>query len=131
MRVAIVGSRHFAAPNRVVDYVKSLPKGASVITGSASGVDAAVTRAAREAGIPVQVMPASFDETADPLKAAARNQRLVEACDALVAFWDGASKGTRTTIDRALDAGKEVHVFIARGNLTVPSRRGVGKADPA
>ena len=113
MRVAIVGSRHFAAPNRVVDYVKSLPKGASVITGSASGVDAAVTKAAREAGIPVQVMPASFDEMADPLKAAARNQRLVEACDALVAFWDGASKGTRTTIDRALDAGKEVHVFVA------------------
>jgi hypothetical protein len=29
----------------------------------------------------------------------------------LVAFWDGASQGTRRTIDRALDSGKEVHVF--------------------
>lgn len=113
MRVAIVGSRHFAAPNRVAEYVKSLPKGASVMTGSASGVDAAVTKAAREMGMPVQVMAASFDELADPAKAAARNQRLVEACDVLVAFWDGNSKGTRTTIDRALDAGKEVHVFVA------------------
>lgn len=114
MRVAIVGSRHFAAPNRVTEYVKSLPRGASIITGSASGVDAAVTKAARESGIPVQVMPASFDELADPAKAAARNQRLVEACDVLVAFWDGTSKGTRTTLDRALDAGKEVHVFVAK-----------------
>jgi NADP-dependent 3-hydroxy acid dehydrogenase YdfG len=108
-----VGSRHFATPNRVVDYVKSLPKGASIITGSASGVDAAVIKAAREAGVPVQVMPASFDELTDPARAAARNLRLVEACDVLVAFWDGSSKGTRGTIERALDSGKEVHVFVA------------------
>jgi hypothetical protein len=29
----------------------------------------------------------------------------------LVAFWDGASEGTRGTVDRALASGKEVHVF--------------------
>jgi hypothetical protein len=57
-------------------------------------------------------MPASFDELADARKSAARNQRLVDACDVLVAFWDGASKGTRATVDRALDSGKEVHVFV-------------------
>lgn len=116
MKVAIVGSRHFSQPARVTEYVKSLLAGASVITGSASGVDAAVARAAREKGIPIQVMAASFEELADAAKAAARNQRLVDACDVLVAFWDGASKGTRTTIERALDAGKEVHVFVARVN---------------
>ncbi len=97
---------------RVVEYVKGLPPRASIITGSASGVDAAATKAARE-------------------KSAARNQRLVDACDVLVAFWDGASKGTRTTVERALDSGKEVHVFVMRGNLPVPSHRGVGEADPA
>ena len=79
-------------------------------------MDAAATRAAREKGIPVQVMPASFDEMSDPTRSVARNQRLVDACDVLVAFWDGASKGTRTTVERALDSGKEVHVFIARGD---------------
>ena len=114
MKVAIVGSRHFVAPDRVVDYVRSLPARASIITGSASGVDAAATKAARERGIPVQVMPASFEELADASKSAARNQRLVDACDVLVAFWDGASKGTRTTVERALDSGKEVHVFVTK-----------------
>ena len=109
----------------------SLPKGASIITGSASGVDAAATRAAREKGMPVQVLPASFEELSDPSKSAARNQRLVDACDVLVAFWDGSSKGTRTTVERALDSGKEVHVFTVRGNLPAPSHRGVGEADPA
>ena len=86
---------------------------ASIITGSASGVDAAATKAARAKGIPVQVVPASFDELADASKSAARNQRLVDACDILVAFWDGSSKGTRATVDRALDSAKEVHVFLA------------------
>jgi predicted Rossmann fold nucleotide-binding protein DprA/Smf involved in DNA uptake len=113
LRVAIVGSRHFSDPARVSDYVNSLPPRASIITGSASGVDAAATKAARERGIPVQVMPASFDEMADATKAAARNQRLIDACDVLVAFWDGSSKGTRSTVERALDSGKEVHVLLA------------------
>jgi NADP-dependent 3-hydroxy acid dehydrogenase YdfG len=97
----------------VTEYVVALPRGASIITGSASGVDAAATKAAREKGIPVQVLPASFEEMADASKAAARNQRLVDACDVLVAFWDGTSKGTRGTVERALDSGKEVHVFVA------------------
>jgi predicted Rossmann fold nucleotide-binding protein DprA/Smf involved in DNA uptake len=113
LRVAIVGSRHFSDPARVDSYVKSLPAQASIITGSASGVDAAATKAARERGIPVQVIPASFEELADPSRSAARNQRLVDACDVLVAFWDGSSKGTRKTVDRAMDSGKEVHVFVA------------------
>jgi predicted Rossmann fold nucleotide-binding protein DprA/Smf involved in DNA uptake len=113
LKVAIVGSRHFSEPDRVADYVRSLPAKASILTGSASGVDAAATKAAREKGIPVQVMPASFDEMADASKATARNQRLVDACDVLVAFWDGSSKGTRATVERALDSGKEVHVFVA------------------
>ena len=112
VKVAIVGSRRFSHPERVSEYVKSLPPRASIITGSASGVDAAATKAARAKGIPVQVLPASFDELADASRSAARNQRLVDACDVLVAFWDGASKGTRATVDRALDSGKEVHVFV-------------------
>lgn len=108
-----MGSRHFAAPDRVAEYVRSLPRGASIVTGSASGVDAEVTRAARELGIPVRVLPASFDEVADASRSADRNRRLIEACDVLVAFWDGASHGTRVTVERALDAGKETHVFVA------------------
>ena len=113
MKVAIVGSRHFSEPERVAEYVNGLPPRASIITGSASGVDAAATKAARDKGMPVQVMPASFDELADASKASARNQRLIDACDVLVAFWDGSSKGTRATVERALDSGKEVHIFVA------------------
>jgi len=112
-RVGVVGSRHFPDLERVVRYVRELPAGASLVTGSASGVDATVARAARERGLPVRILGASFEEARDAGVAATRNQRLIDLCDVLVAFWDGSSPGTRRTVERALDSGKEVHVFTA------------------
>ena len=114
MRVAIVGSRHFPDLERVESFVDGLADGTRLVTGSASGVDAAATRAARRRGIAVQVIGAGFEEARDPSAAASRNQRLVDQCDLLVAFWDGASTGTRATVDRALDSGRDVQVFVAR-----------------
>jgi NAD(P)-dependent dehydrogenase (short-subunit alcohol dehydrogenase family) len=110
VRVAIVGSRHFAA----LEYVNGLPARASIVTGSASGVDAAATKAARARGLAVHVLPMSFEEVKDAAAAEGRRARLVDSCDVLVAFWDGSSPGTRTTIERALDTGKEVHVFLSK-----------------
>jgi len=114
MRVAIIGSRHFAALERVTEYVNGLPAGASVVTGGASGVDAAATKASRSRGLSVQVLPMSFEEVRDAVRAEERRSRLVDSCDVLVAFWDGTSPGTRSTVERALDAGKEVHVFTSK-----------------
>jgi hypothetical protein len=111
-RIGIVGSRHFPDLERVAGYVRSLPGDASLVTGSASGVDATVTRVARERGLPVRVVGASFEEATDTIVSVTRNQRLIDLCDVLVAFWDGSSPGTRRTVDRALDSRKEVHVFF-------------------
>ena len=111
MRVGIVGSRHYPDLEKVEGYVEALPAGSRVVTGSASGVDAAATRAARRKGIAVQTVPASFEEAKDRGAAELRNRRLIEQCDVIVAFWDGSSEGTRMTVERALDSGKEVHVF--------------------
>ena len=111
--MGIVGSRHFSDLERVSAYVRDLPAATALVTGSASGVDAAATRAARERGLPVHMIGASFEEARDEGSAAQRNQRFVDSIDVLVAFWDGASSGTRGTVDRALDSGREVHVFIS------------------
>jgi hypothetical protein len=98
----------------VAEYVGSLPRGSTIVTGSASGVDAEATRAARERDLAVIRVAASFEESRDARAAAERNQKLIDQADVLVAFWDGASQGTRGTIDRALASGKEVHVYVAR-----------------
>lgn len=115
-----MGSRRFPDLARVEEYVRSLPAGASLVTGSASGVDAAVTKSARARGLPVLRVPASFEEASDARRSAERNQKLIDQADALVAFWDGASQGTRMTIERALDSGKEVHVFTPSVGASPP-----------
>ena len=99
---------------RVAEYIGGLPAGSTVITGSASGVDAEAARVARQRDLAVIRVPASLDEAGDARAAAGRNQRLIDQADVVVACWDGASTGTRGTIDRALDSGKEVHVFVDR-----------------
>jgi uncharacterized phosphosugar-binding protein len=98
----------------VAEYVGGLPRGSTIVTGSASGVDAEAARAARERDLAVIRVAASFEESRDARAAAERNQKLIDQADVLVAFWDGASQGTRGTIDRALASGKEVHVYVAR-----------------
>jgi hypothetical protein len=113
VRIAIVGSRHYPELERVEAYVEGMAASDSLLTGGASGVDAAALRVARRRGLPVQRLAPSFEEAADRGRAQARNQRLVDGCDVLVAFWDGSSEGTRMTIERALDSGKEIHVFVA------------------
>lgn len=40
-----------------------------------------------------------------------RNQKMVEASEALVAIWDGSSNGTKDTIDRAIGAGLTTFVL--------------------
>jgi len=112
VRVAIVGSRHFPEMERVRALVGSLPAGTTIVTGGASGVDAAAAEAARARGLGLQKLPPRMEEALDPNASAQRNQRLIEASDLLVAFWDGESNGTRGTIERAMALGREVHVYL-------------------
>jgi hypothetical protein len=112
VKVAIVGSRHYPELDRVRRFVTSLPAGTTVITGGASGVDAAAGDAARERSLGLIKLPPRFEESTDPQASARRNQQLIDAAEVLVAFWDGESQGTRRTVERALASGREVHVFL-------------------
>jgi hypothetical protein len=112
VKVAIVGSRHYPELDRVRAFVHSLPLGTTVLTGGASGVDAAALEAAKEKQFGLIKLPPRMEESTDPQAAAQRNQRLIDAAEVLVAFWDGDSAGTRKTVERALASGREVHVFL-------------------
>jgi predicted Rossmann fold nucleotide-binding protein DprA/Smf involved in DNA uptake len=112
VKVAIVGSRHFPELERVRDFVSSLPLGATVVTGGASGVDAAAGEAARSRQLGLIKLPPRFEESNDPTASARRNQELVDAAEVVVAFWDGESAGTRKTVERALESGREIHVLL-------------------
>ena len=81
-----------------------------VITGGASGVDAIAHTIAREHGLPTRVFPADWrlGRRAGPL----RNKQMAEEGDALLAIWDGASRGTKNMIDEMRALGKPVVVVI-------------------
>jgi hypothetical protein len=109
-RIAFVGSRDWnddrSINNRLHDYD---PATDVIVSGAARGADRAAARLARVMGFKVVEYPADWDRFG---KRAGflRNQAIVDNCDKVVAFWDGESRGTADTIERARKAGKPVTI---------------------
>lgn len=112
MRVAIVGSRDFKDLPSVVEYVKNLNTDEDIIiSGAARGVDRTSVETARSLGMRYLEYPADWD-TFGNRAGFIRNKLIVDACDRLVAFWDGKSKGTNHSINLAKTQNKPVEIFI-------------------
>jgi SLOG family YspA-like protein len=109
-RVAIVGSRDWPEPEAVRDYVFSLSRDDTVISGGAPGVDTQAELAADEYGLPFIKYSAKWDEFGR-VAGFIRNKEIVMACDRLVAFHWRNSKGTALSIQLAKDMGKSTIVF--------------------
>ena len=109
MKVAIVGSRDYPSLWEVWLYVTSLPADSVVVSGGAMGVDAHAEYAAKECGLGVEIYPAEWG-LYGRFAGLIRNQTIVDAADRVVAFWDGKSKGTASTIAMAKRAGKDVEI---------------------
>ena len=109
MKLAIVGSRGFADRAMMDRALENLrPQITEVISGGAAGADTLGEHWAEKRGIPVRVFhPAERKKSAFHR----RNRQIVEACDALIAFWDGRSTGTRYTIDYARQLNRPVTII--------------------
>jgi len=87
----------------------------SILSGGAQGADKLGERYAKDNKIPCVVYSAKWDKfgkSAGPI----RNIEMANHADALIAFWDGQSKGTQHMIDAMLERQKEVHVI----QVTIP-----------
>lgn len=104
MRVIIAGSRGYKGGALGVERaVKASGFDiAAVISGAARGADIAGERWAEANGIPCELHPADWDKHG---KRAGfiRNQQMAEVADALIAIWDGESRGTADMIRRMKD----------------------------
>lgn len=110
MKIAIVGSRKYQDLEKVIDYVKNLPEGTVIVSGGASGVDTVAENAARARGLGViSIKPdwKTYGKAAGPI----RNQEIVNQSDKLIAFWDGESRGTQSSIRFAQKKGIEVEIW--------------------
>lgn len=101
MRVIIAGSRDIVN----IDYVNIAMEMCGfvpsiVISGTARGADRLGEQWAQDRDIPIERYPAEWDKYG---KSAGyrRNEQMAKSADALVALWDGKSKGTKHMIDIA------------------------------
>lgn len=114
-RVIVAGSRSIADKELVfqkLDYLlkNKPPQEVQIVSGTAKGVDQIGEDYARARGISCTRYPADW-EAYGKRAGYIRNCTMAENADALVAFWDGKSPGTRHMIDTARSKGLLVRVI--------------------
>lgn len=116
MRTIIAGSRNVDSYDTVKEAVSkaAIHAGISITTivsGNARGVDQLGEKYAIDNGIPLVLYPADWDRHG---KSAGykRNVQMAENADALIAIWDGESKGTGHMISIAKEHGLTVYVHM-------------------
>lgn len=109
-RIAVVGSREFWNVPEIKARIMGLPLDATIVSGGAKGPDSIAVRVAETRRMKTQVFPADWSKGRGA--GLARNTTIVEDCDQVLAFWDGESRGTADTIEKAKKAGKPVQVVM-------------------
>lgn len=107
MKIAIIDSRNLTIPH----LERYLPEGVTeIVSGGAKGVDACAKDYALAAGLPLTEFLPEYRRYGQgaPLR---RNLQIIDYADAVLAFWDGTSKGTRYVIEQCQKMGKKVTVF--------------------
>jgi hypothetical protein len=111
MRLAVIGSRTISNEKFVFQVLDSYKDEISVlITGGAIGIDQIAERWALQNGIPTILhIPdwTKYGKSAGII----RNKLIVYDCDECVAFWDGISKGTKSTIDICTKLKKSINII--------------------
>lgn len=120
MKVIIAGSRTYQA-NKARQYVLDAINDSGwagditeIVHGGARGIDAAAHDVC-EGQWPVKVFPADWmkhGKAAGPI----RNREMADYADALIAVWDGKSRGTASMIAAMMDLSKPVLTFRAEAN---------------
>jgi hypothetical protein len=111
-KVIIAGCRDFTDYPLLCSFADQTLAGAEdieIVSGGARGTDALGERYARERRYGLKVFPAEWKKwgaAAGPI----RNGQMAGYADALIAFWDGQSAGTRDMIRKAEENGLCVQV---------------------
>lgn len=114
MKTIIAGSRGVTSKIEVFKaIVESGFHITEVVSGRARGVDRIGEEFALERRIPLKLFPADWDGLG---RAAGhiRNAQMAYYADALIAIWDGASKGTANMIHLASRRGLQVYVHTVK-----------------
>lgn len=115
-KVIIAGGRDFSDYDLLsekCDYYLGKKTNVEVVSGGAKGADNLGERYAKERNIPVKLFLADWVKLGKRA-GFVRNAEMAEYADALIAFWDKSSKGTKHMIDTANE--KELSVKVVQYN---------------
>jgi GH18 family chitinase len=116
MKIAIVGSRSFTDYEKlrkfILDHI-NIEDISLVVSGGAIGADTLAEKFAKEYSIEKKIFIPQWD-TYGKKAGFMRNIDIVKSSDIVFAFWDGQSKGTKSTITLASEYDKVVHVYVTR-----------------
>lgn len=116
MKTIIAGSRTVKRKFTVLDAMNFCGWDITeVVSGGADGVDKIGEALAIDSNIPVKRFPADWSQygkAAGPI----RNRQMAAYADALIAVWDGKSRGTANMIKEAKKAGLTVYVYEVKLN---------------
>ncbi|WP_027358050.1 DUF2493 domain-containing protein [Desulforegula conservatrix] len=112
MRTIIAGSRICNNMANLLSALKSAGwKPTTVVCGTAKGVDTLGEKWAIDNGIPIEKFApdwSRYGRAAGPK----RNLEMAKSANALIALWDGKSKGTKNMIETARKEGLKVYVHL-------------------
>ena len=115
-RVIIAGSRSFNDYELLREQCLSILQEKMrthrviIVSGHARGADSLGERFANEFRLPFELHPAKW-RLLGKAAGMVRNAEMAKCSDALIAFWDGESRGTRHMINFARKIGLEVSVI--------------------
>lgn len=113
MRCIIAGSREGIEYQDILSAMVECPWSSEiteVVSGKARGVDTMGEQWAKENNIPIKEFPADWNKHGR-IAGILRNEDMGRYADALVAIWDGESKGTKHMIDYSKNKGLKVFVY--------------------
>lgn len=112
MRTIIAGSRGCTDMRELLAALQSCGWAPTVvISGTARGADKLGEMWAADAGVPCERFPADWDRFGRSA-GYRRNEQMADHAEALIALWDGASRGTKYMIDIATRKGLRVYVHL-------------------
>jgi hypothetical protein len=114
VKVIIAGGRDFDDFDllcKKVDKILSRQDEIEIVSGTARGADKLGERYAELRGYDIKRFPADWGNNG---RAAGymRNEDMADYSDALIAFWDGSSKGTLHMIDTASERGLKIRIVL-------------------
>lgn len=111
MRLIIAGSRTFDRYGILENAIfeSGFKDITSIVSGGAKGADYYGELYAKNNDIPVIIYKADWDKYG-PSAGPKRNELMAHNADALIALWDGKSKGTKHMIDYAAKCGLKIYV---------------------